>query len=114
MVRSVGVVGLGIMGSAMARNLVDAGFKVFGCDPDAQAAERAKAAGVNVVADAAAVAAATHTIITSLPGPAAVMAVAAAIVKGAAGPCIVAEVSTLALDDKLAFAHFVLIKFVGI
>ena len=43
MIRSVGVIGLGIMGGAIARNLLDAGFKVFGCDPDAQAAERAKA-----------------------------------------------------------------------
>jgi len=32
----VGVIGLGIMGSAMSANLVKAGFPVFGYDPVAR------------------------------------------------------------------------------
>jgi hypothetical protein len=41
----VGVVGLGIMGSAMAANLVKAGFEVYGYDPVAKAGTRLKKAG---------------------------------------------------------------------
>jgi L-threonate 2-dehydrogenase len=41
----VGVIGLGIMGSAMSANLVKAGFTVFGYDPVAQARTRLKKTG---------------------------------------------------------------------
>ena len=34
--RTVGVMGLGIMGSAMAGNLVKTGFRVLGCDIDSE------------------------------------------------------------------------------
>ena len=37
---TVGVIGLGIMGSAMAANLVKAGFEVSGYDPVAKARAR--------------------------------------------------------------------------
>src|SRR5580700_1028520 len=68
---SVGVVGLGIMGGAIAKNLVAAGWHVVGYDIDAARTAEAKAAGVETMANAGAVAAAAETIITSLPTPAA-------------------------------------------
>jgi len=37
MAQSVGVIGLGNMGGAMAANLLSAGFQVVGCDPSATA-----------------------------------------------------------------------------
>ncbi|NDA86802.1 MAG: NAD(P)-dependent oxidoreductase, partial [Betaproteobacteria bacterium] len=33
----VGIIGLGIMGSALADHLISKGFTVFGLDPDANA-----------------------------------------------------------------------------
>jgi 3-hydroxyisobutyrate dehydrogenase-like beta-hydroxyacid dehydrogenase len=41
----VGIVGLGIMGSAMAANLLRAGFKVVGYDPVAACRSRHRKAG---------------------------------------------------------------------
>ena len=53
----VGIIGLGIMGGAIAKNLSAAGWQVIGYDIDATRCAEAKAAGVEIVADAAAVAA---------------------------------------------------------
>ena len=49
----VGMLGVGIMGRAMAANLVQAGFEVTGYDPDRQAMKRLKAAGGAARASAA-------------------------------------------------------------
>ena len=102
--RTVGVIGLGIMGGAMASNLVAAGFTVVGYDPDAAARQRARDAGVKCVASARAVAEEAHDILTSLPSAKAALAVARSIAEIATGARTVAETSTLALEDKLAFA----------
>ena len=104
MARIIGIVGLGIMGGAMARNLVDAGFTVIGTDPKADAASRAAAAGVTVVNSATEVAARASDIITSLPSAAIVLATAQAIAAVPGGPRIVIETSTLAREDKRDFA----------
>ena len=45
--KTVGIVGLGIMGSAIARNLVDRGWRVVGFDIDE--AKRAELAAAHVV-----------------------------------------------------------------
>src|ERR1043166_3368392 len=68
---TVGVVGLGIMGGAIAKNLVAAGWRVVGYDIDAARTAEAKAAGVETVANAKAVATTAESIITSLPTTAA-------------------------------------------
>src|SRR5262245_54719616 len=64
---AVGVIGLGIMGSAMAANLVRAGYRVVGYDVLPEAARRLKREGGAPVNDARGVADAATTIITSLP-----------------------------------------------
>src|SRR5262245_50436965 len=90
----VGVIGLGIMGSAMSANLAKKGFKVYGFDvlPKARAALK-RAGGIpeeDVVSKA-------RIIITSLPSAQALHAVCkAAEGKGA----IVIETSTLPIEDK--------------
>lgn len=96
----VGVVGLGIMGGAIAKNLVAAGWRVVGYDIDAARTAEAKAAGVETVANAAAVAAAAETILTSLPTPAALDITVQAIVGAKVKRRVVAECSTFSLDDK--------------
>jgi 3-hydroxyisobutyrate dehydrogenase-like beta-hydroxyacid dehydrogenase len=99
---SVGIVGLGIMGGAMARNLAAAGWHVLGVDTDASKCAALAAAGVAIQPGVAELAAAAPVIILSLPTPAAVISVAHAIAEARVAPRIVIEASTLALADKLA------------
>jgi L-threonate 2-dehydrogenase len=101
--KTVGIVGLGIMGGAIARNLVDRGWRVIGFDTDA--AKRAELAAANVIiADSVEqVTRDAPVIMTSLPTPAAVESVARAIAHSGEPPRIVIELSTLTLADKLHF-----------
>jgi putative dehydrogenase len=99
----VGIVGLGIMGGAIARNLVDRGWRVIGYDIDA--ARRAELARANVIVagNAGQVARDAAVIMTSLPSPAAVDQVAREIANCGQPRRIVVELSTLSLADKLRF-----------
>jgi len=74
--KTVGMVGLGIMGSAIARNLVDRGWRVIGFDIDAARRAELELANVTIVANVGEVARHAPIIMTSLPSPAAVEAVA--------------------------------------
>jgi L-threonate 2-dehydrogenase len=101
--KTVGIVGLGIMGGAIARNLIERGWRVIGFDIDG--AKRSELASAKVV-NADSVEALTRdaaVIMTSLPTAAAVASVAKAIADSAQPPRIVIELSTLALADKLGF-----------
>ena len=93
---NVGVIGLGIMGSAMAANLLKAGFAVSGYDVVPARRAALKRAGGKPVASVAAVKA--PVVITSLPSADALHAVAAALESKA----IVVETSTLPIDEKTA------------
>ncbi|HXU43762.1 MAG TPA: NAD(P)-dependent oxidoreductase [Burkholderiales bacterium] len=84
---TIGVIGLGIMGSAMAGNLAKAGFKVQGYDV---VAKRRTVDAVSEI-DAA-------VVITSLPSAEALHAVADEL----RHKCVVIETSTLPIDDKVA------------
>jgi putative dehydrogenase len=101
--KTVGIVGLGIMGSAIARNLVERGWKVIGYDIDAGKRAELAQAGVTVADGVGQVARDAAIIMTSLPTPAAVADVAQAIANSGQPPRIVLELSTLAIADKLAF-----------
>lgn len=100
---TIGIVGLGIMGGAFARNLVAGGWKVVGCDIDQARCTEACSAGVEIVHGADAVSATAGDIITSLPTAAAVLDTARVVAGAKASRRTVIEASTLALDDKLAF-----------
>ncbi|RTL65382.1 MAG: NAD(P)-dependent oxidoreductase [Hyphomicrobiales bacterium] len=102
---TVGMIGLGIMGGAMARNLVAAGFTVIGFDVSAEACTRARGDGVTIAANVAEAARSAPHVLTSLPSPKAVLAVAREIADAGVPQRIVAETSTLALADKEAFAE---------
>jgi L-threonate 2-dehydrogenase len=98
--RTVGVIGLGIMGGAFARRLLAGGFKVIGFDTSAARRKELAKAGVEIVRDAQAVAAASPIIITSLPKPEALQSTVKAIAKARAPRRIVAEASTFTIEDK--------------
>ncbi len=102
--KDVGVIGLGIIGGAIARNLVERGWSVTGYDHNAERRAEATAAGVRVADSATAVAEAAPFILVSLPSAAAVHQTAAAIAACGARGRIVAECGTLSLEDKDAFA----------
>jgi 3-hydroxyisobutyrate dehydrogenase-like beta-hydroxyacid dehydrogenase len=99
-----GVIGLGIMGGAMARNLAKAGWRVLGFDTDAAQRAALAADGIEVRPDLLAVAREAPILLTSLPKPQAVQATAAAIAAAGLPRRVVVECSTLAIADKLAFA----------
>lgn len=103
MSNTVGIVGLGIMGSAIARNLIERGWKVIGYDTDAARRAELGAAHVTIAADVGDVARNATIIMTSLPSPAAVEGVAQAIARSGQPQRIVVELSTLAIADKLRF-----------
>lgn len=101
-ISSVGVAGLGIMGSAMGDNLLKAGFKVTGYDPVPTQRTLLKKAGGKVAANAGATAMGTQLVITSLPSAKALADVAEAIAQKGARGLIVVETSTLPIPVKEA------------
>jgi 3-hydroxyisobutyrate dehydrogenase-like beta-hydroxyacid dehydrogenase len=101
--KTVGIVGLGIMGGAIAVNLIERGWRVIGFDTDAAKRAELAVAGVVIADDVAHVARETPILMTSLPTPAAVEKVAQAIADSGQTPRIVVELSTLTLADKLRF-----------
>jgi 3-hydroxyisobutyrate dehydrogenase-like beta-hydroxyacid dehydrogenase len=96
----VGVIGLGIMGGSISKNLAAAGWQVIGFDTDATRRAEAKAAGVTIADGAAAVAGQATHMLVSLPKPAALIATVEAIAAAKLPPRVIAELSTFSLDDK--------------
>jgi len=101
--KTVGIIGLGIMGGAIARNLVERGWRVIGFDIDAARRSELAAANVEVAGDVVQVAHDSPIVMTSLPGPAAVDQVARSIADSDLSSRIVIELSTLSIADKLRF-----------
>ena len=101
--KTVGIIGLGIMGGAIARNLVERGWRVIGFDTDAGRRSELAHANVEIAADVGKVARDASIIMTSLPDPAAVEQVAQQIANSDQPSRIVVELSTLAIADKLRF-----------
>jgi putative dehydrogenase len=100
----IGVVGLGIMGSAMAEELIKCGYEVVGYDVSAPACKRLKVAGGKALASATAVADASAIVIVSLSTSFAlaetVKKLAAAKPRAKGEGLLVVETSTLPIDDK--------------
>jgi 3-hydroxyisobutyrate dehydrogenase-like beta-hydroxyacid dehydrogenase len=101
--KTVGIVGLGIMGGAIARNLAERGWRVLGFDTDAARRAELAAARIVIVDGVEQLTREAPVIMTSLPTPAAVESVAKAIAGSGAKPRIAIELSTLTLADKLRF-----------
>jgi 3-hydroxyisobutyrate dehydrogenase-like beta-hydroxyacid dehydrogenase len=95
----VGVIGLGIMGAPMARNLLRAGHEVVVRGRTAARVEPLVAAGARAAASPAAVAAAVDAVVTSLPdGPDVELVVDGpdGVLAGAARGLLVIDTSTIA------------------
>jgi 3-hydroxyisobutyrate dehydrogenase/glyoxylate/succinic semialdehyde reductase len=101
--KTVGIVGLGIMGGAIARNLIDREWRVIGFDIDAKRRSELALAGVTIAEDVRQLAGGAPIIMTSLPDPAAVEDVAQAIASSGQSRRIVIELSTLNIADKVRF-----------
>jgi len=97
---TVGVIGLGIMGGAFARNLVTAGWRVVGYDPNPARRREARRAGVDLADNAAEVASAAPIILTSLPKPQALTETVQEIAAAKLRSKVVVEMSTFTISDK--------------
>src|SRR4051812_18287831 len=97
---TVGVIGLGIMGGAFAKNLVRAGWRVVGFDTNAARRREARSAGVELAEDAADVAARAPVILTSLPKPQALTETVRKIAAAKLKRKLLVEMSTFAISDK--------------
>lgn len=98
----VGVLGLGIMGSAMAANLLRAGFSVIGYDPVAACRNRHRKAGGIAAGSAREVAELVGILIASLPSAKALsQAVDEILASGRSGQLVI-ETSTLPIPVKEA------------
>jgi 3-hydroxyisobutyrate dehydrogenase len=103
MAKRVGIVGIGIMGTAMMRNLVTDGFEVVGYDIAEQAMARLAKAGGITAASPRDVAEKADIVITSVPSVDAfeqVIAGQGGIASSNGKGQIVIECSTLPIDVK--------------
>jgi 3-hydroxyisobutyrate dehydrogenase-like beta-hydroxyacid dehydrogenase len=100
---NVGIIGVGVMGFAMANNLSAAGYQIFGFDPAPAAQDRLRAIGGNVIASPRDIAERCATILFSLPSADALANAIGGedgVAKASATGTIVIECSTLPLDVK--------------
>jgi len=100
--KNVGMIGLGMMGSAMSKNLIAAGFTVVGYDISSRAVDAFKALGGTAVASVAEVGKTANILITSLPSAKALFDIVCELQTLPRGDRVVAETSTFTLEDKLA------------
>jgi 3-hydroxyisobutyrate dehydrogenase-like beta-hydroxyacid dehydrogenase len=102
--RHIGIVGLGIMGSAIARNLIAAGHSISGFDTDPGKMARLRSDGVIGCGSAAEAARGADLVLTSLPTVDALDATVANLVAAPQPDLVVAELSTMPIEVKQA-AH---------
>ncbi|MEI7531664.1 MAG: NAD(P)-dependent oxidoreductase [Betaproteobacteria bacterium] len=99
----IGFIGLGIMGGAISKNLLDAGFDVLGFDISASATDRHQANGGTIATSIQDVCEQVNVIFTSLPTEKAL----ADVIQGLNGVCsvkgsqIIIEISTMPLSLKI-------------
>ena len=98
--RHVGIVGLGIMGSAIARNLIAAGHAVSGFDTDPDKMARLKSDGVIGCGSAAEAARGADFLLTSLPTVEALDATVTNVVAAPQPGLVIAELSTMPIEVK--------------
>jgi 3-hydroxyisobutyrate dehydrogenase-like beta-hydroxyacid dehydrogenase len=98
----VGVIGLGVMGLAMAQNLMRSGFVVHGYDINPTRKKLFKAAKGSVCRSVQALAEKADVLITSLPSAAALMTVCHSLAETQSKKLTVIETSTLPIKEKMA------------
>lgn len=98
----VGIIGLGVLGSAIVKNIVAGGRSVLGFDRAESARGVAAADGVALAESSAEVARDCPLVLTCLPNAAAVLDVVREIASVANDGQIVIELSTMSIADKEA------------
>ena len=99
----VGILGLGIMGSAIAHNLVNAGHTIIGYDPDDSRRQEAVSLGIHMRDNSVDVSAECEIVLLSLPNTSALDSSVSAIVERSDlhhADRIWVELSTLDLESK--------------
>ena len=99
---TVGIIGLGPMGGNIARILLSKRFLVAGFDVEAERMKPLSEVGMVVTQSTIEVADMADILITSLPNMTALEAATAEIIKSQKANQVIAETSTLALEDKLS------------
>lgn len=99
---TVGIVGLGIMGSAYARNLLERGYEVVGTDVSEAAMTELAGPGGRCVGSAREVAGAADIVLLALPSVKALEAVTAEIAGAVRPGAVVCEMGTLPIEAKEA------------
>ena len=99
---TVGVIGLGVMGLAMAQNLSRSGFMVYGYDIDAKRKKLFKQANGSVCRSVQELAGYVDVLITSLPSAQALMTVCGLLAESQVRKLTVIETSTLQIKEKIA------------
>ncbi len=96
----VGIVGVGIMGSAIAANLLKAGAEVVGFDTDAHRMSELAGRGGACARSAREAADRADVILTSLPSAAALADTVASLLEKPRRGLVIAELSTLSIETK--------------
>jgi 3-hydroxyisobutyrate dehydrogenase-like beta-hydroxyacid dehydrogenase len=96
---TVGVIGIGLLGTALASRIAGAGFRLCGFDPDPAAGERLAALGGDVMSAPEQVARATRRMIWSLPGPVQVREIVVAVKAAVQPGTIILDTTTGDPDD---------------
>lgn len=94
----VGVLGTGMMGKGMVKNLLKAGYEVYAYDPFPKAAENAKALGATVLASPKDVAEKVEFLLASLPTTQAVADAVNAALPGMKKGTVICDMSTAAVS----------------
>ena len=102
MTEPIGVIGLGVMGSAMARNLIAADHEVLGFDVDPARVSIFADFGGEPMRSADEIAALSDLVIFSLPTTAALASVAAEIAEQDRPGLVCLEMGTFPIADKVA------------
>jgi 3-hydroxyisobutyrate dehydrogenase-like beta-hydroxyacid dehydrogenase len=100
--KTVGVIGLGIMGGAISRNLRQRGWRVIGVDVDVRRRAELAADGIEIAPDVASAARLAPVLLLSLPSPSALKDVASEIAAAKVDRRVVAELSTFSIEDKMS------------
>lgn len=107
MTQTIGFIGLGVLGSAIARNFVAGGLKVVGNDVSKEAAAQAQSMGVDLVDTPELVSSQSDVVFTCLPNAASLHSVLHnkdGLLQSSARDQRIVEMSTLSVSDKDSFA----------
>lgn len=103
--RHLGIIGLGLLGGAIARKLHEAGYAPTGFDMNADRRSEAVAAGISVVADAAELVKESDVVLLSLPNGQVVDALLAELRPHLRSRQIIIDTTTAAPQQMVAHAE---------